>query len=105
MERPLSSASSVSSNEASSVSSDDGKRLGVEDFVGYVVPYEGVEMAVIEWLNVVANMPQQQQPPPAAALEAENDDEMQEPDSSTDWVVPPPVDEFGGPADSTSWSH
>ena len=83
--------------------SDDGERFGVEDLVGSVVPYEGVEMAVIEWLNVVANMPQQ--PPPAAALEAEDDDEMQEPDSSTDWVVPPPVDEFGVPADSTSWSH
>ena len=104
MERPLSRASSVSSNEASSVSSDDGERLGVEDLAGYVVPYEGAEMAVMEWLNVVANMPQQQ-PPPAAALEAKNDGEMQELDSSTDWVVPPPVDEFGNPADSTSWSH
>jgi len=101
MERPLSRASSVSSNEASSVSSDDGERLGVEDLVGYVVPYEGAEMAVMEWLNLVANMPQHQPPPTAS----EDDDEIQEPDSSTDWVVPPPVDEFGGPADSTSWSH
>ena len=72
--------------------------------MGYVVPYEGVKMAVLEWLNVVANMPQQQQPPPAAALEAK-ENEVQEPDSSTDWVVPPPVDKIGGPADSTSWSH
>ena len=55
----------------------------------------GNDLNVMEWLRNL------EVPPPAAALEAE-DDEMQEPDSSTDWVVPPPVDEFGGPADSTS---
>jgi len=65
------------------------------------------DLNVMEWLQnlevpppaaVVANMPQ---PLPAAAV----DDEILEPDSSTDWVVPPPIDEFCGPADSTSWSH
>jgi hypothetical protein len=50
---------------------------------------------VIEWLDGVEALPQ------IAEV-----DRVQEPDSSSDWVaeVPaPPLEDYSGPADSTSW--
>ena len=106
-ERPESRGSSIFSDETVEVERPPSRALSwdndlLEPLI--LMPDDlflldlGNDLNVMEWLQNL------EVPPPAAALEAE-DDEIQEPDSSTDWVVPPPADEFGGPADSTSWSH
>jgi hypothetical protein len=122
-QRPASRGSSVFSEEtvennrnrplsrASTVSNDGLRELELE--WGELGFYEPDEINILEWLENVVGPQAQEQPPPAAAAlgpppaaaALEADDNVQEPDSSTDWVVTPPLplEDYTGPADSTSW--
>jgi hypothetical protein len=114
-ERPASRGSSIFSDETIDAERPPSRALSDDafdnDFLFLFPERQRNELEnLMDWFNnMEVPAPQAAEVPPLQAAEvppqAAEVDDVQGPDSSSDWVVAPPLplEDHTGPADSTSW--